>query len=76
MTTVYLVCKTIDLGVHPIVGFYKEEKAIAHMDALTALEKDRLKVGLISGCRYTLEQAQEFVNRTFPYEIWEVEIQE
>lgn len=76
MKNVFIVCETIDLGVHPIVGFYKEEKAIAHMDALTALEKDRMKASLISGCRYTLEQAQKFVNGTFPYAVCEVEIQE
>jgi hypothetical protein len=81
MKTVYLVCRTVDLGYHAEYGYTSLEKAEAKMAELVALAKERFIKSAMTPTPYNpspvyekaVQDAERYHNK---WEIASVEIEE
>ena len=54
--------EAVDLGGHPICAFYDKQKAVEDIAARNEAFKQQKKLDLMSHCKYTLQQAEEWVS--------------
>lgn len=74
MNTLYLVMETVDLGGHPVIGFFDKQKAEADVEARNVAYKAQKRRDLMNHCNYTEQQADEFVSYCHQFYLEEVEI--
>ena len=58
---VFLICENVDLGYHVEAAYADEAVAESKCVELNAKFKVEKIKGLLSGCNYTLKQAEEYV---------------
>jgi len=69
--TLYVVCRTVDLGYHMEMAFSTIEKAQPELDRLTANE-----VSYLVNLGHSIYAAKAFVDQHPPYEINQVDLAE
>ena len=72
---VYLVCETVDLGYHVVVGYTDQARAQAEVDRLNSEAFANCVRDLI-GIGYTPEEAQASAKHRSYYELDSVEVDE
>lgn len=62
---IYIVMETVDLGGNTVCAFLNETDANEHKTRLNQIFMANKKVGLIKGCNYTEEAADQAVKSCF-----------
>lgn len=76
MNTVYVICEPVDLGYHMVAGFASHDRAKAELDRMVQQARKEKIIGLIKGCNYTQQKAEQYVQHTTFYELEMLEIEE
>jgi hypothetical protein len=58
---IFLVCENVDLGYHVIHAYTDEQLALDRLEMLNTTARQKKIHGLMTGCGYTQERAEEYV---------------
>lgn len=67
--TIYLVCKTIDLGYHVLYALESKEQAEVKVNSLNESAREFKKEELMKNCNYSEEEADAWISSYYPYEM-------
>ena len=74
MKTVWVICRTVDLGYHMLKGYYSHDKAKAEFDRMRA-EAIAQQVAVLMKHGYTKERAEKWCESHSFYELESVEVE-
>lgn len=76
MSTVWVICETVDLGYHMVEGYASYDRAVVEYNRMVAEAKAEKIRDLIEYCGYTQHSAEYHAHSQSYYELQQLKVQE